>query len=203
MVMDYKIILGAIASIISFIAYIPYVRDIFNGKTKPHVFSWLAWGLLTGIVFFAQIAKGAGPGAWVTGFAAVACMFIAAAAFFRGEKNITRIDWISFIGALLGGVFWKLTDNPLAAVILVTIADSLAFVPTVRKAYKKPWEETASTYFLNALKFAIGLLALQSLNLTTVLYPAYLVLANGLFVIMLFVRRKTITASCAIHIHSN
>ena len=192
--MDYKIALGVIASIIGFIGYIPYFRDIFNGKTKPHIFSWFAWGISAGIVFFAQIAKGAGPGAWVTGLTAIACVSIAVLAFFRGEKNITRIDWISFVSALLGVVFWQLTNDPLTAVLLVTIADILAFIPTIRKAYEKPREETASTYFLNALKYAISLIALQSLNFTTFLYPAYLVVANGLFVVMLLVRRKIATA---------
>ncbi|MEK7636230.1 MAG: hypothetical protein AAB362_00890, partial [Patescibacteria group bacterium] len=189
--MDYKIALGVIAVTIGFIAYIPYFRDIFNGKTKPHVFSWFVWSVSAGIAFSAQIVKGAGPGAWVTGFTAIVCASIAIAAFFRGEKNITKIDWISFISALFGVVFWQLTSNPFTAVILVTIADILAFIPTIRKAYKKPLEETASTYSLNALKYAVSLMALQSLNSTTFLYPAYLVLANGLFVIMLFVRRKT------------
>lgn len=187
---DYKIILGIIAAAVGFIGYIPYFRDIFKGKTKPHVFSWFVWCLLTGIAFFAQIAEGAGPGAWVTGFAAITCLVVAVLAIFRGEKKITLSDWLSFIGALLGLLLWRLTDNPMLAVILITITDALAFVPTIRKAYYKPYEETIAAWLSYSLKFFIGLMALESYNVTTMLYPSALAVMNGSFALMLYVRRK-------------
>ena len=53
--LEYKTILGIIAVIIALAGYVPYFRDIFRGKTKPHAFSWLVWASLTGIAFFGQI----------------------------------------------------------------------------------------------------------------------------------------------------
>lgn len=187
---DYKIALGIVAAILGFVGYAPYFRDISLGRTRPHVFSWFVWGLLTGIAFFAQIAKGGGAGAWVTGFSAVICMCIAGLALFYGEKDITKSDWLSLGGALLGIVFWQATRNPLLAVIFVTVADSIAFIPTFRKAYHKPGEETVNTFVWGSLKFVVGLAALESFNLTTALYPTSLVLANGSFVTMLIMRRR-------------
>ncbi|MFY9463166.1 MAG: hypothetical protein WAP52_03200 [Candidatus Sungiibacteriota bacterium] len=193
--LEYKIILGASASVINIIGYIPYFRDIARGKTKPHIFSWLVWGILTGIAFFAQVSKGAGPGAWVTGISALFCTIIAIVAFFRGEKDITALDWFYFASALIGLLLWELTANPLFAILLITLIDIFAFVPTFRKAYNKPQEETLSLYTLSALKFAVGLAALQAYNLTTWLYPASLVITNGLFAVMLTVRRHTLTST--------
>ncbi|MDP2944379.1 MAG: hypothetical protein Q8N57_02270, partial [bacterium] len=106
---EYKIILGALASIITFLAYLPYFRDIFRNKTKPHIFSWFIWGLLGTIAFFAQIIKGAGAGSWGTAVSAMICFIIVGLAFSRGEKNITLFDWLAFSGALVGLVLWKLT----------------------------------------------------------------------------------------------
>lgn len=37
---DYKIVLGVVATILGFVGYVPYFRDIFRVKTRPHVFSW-------------------------------------------------------------------------------------------------------------------------------------------------------------------
>jgi hypothetical protein len=68
--MDYKTILGLVATGIAFVSYLPYFRDILANRTKPHAFSWLVWASLTGISFFGQLAVGAGPGAWVMGFTA-------------------------------------------------------------------------------------------------------------------------------------
>lgn len=85
---------------------------------------------------------------------------------------------------------WAITDSPLTAVILITIIDALGFAPTFRKAYHKPQEETMITFVLSAVKFVIAIAALSNYSTVTVLYPASLVLMNGLFVAMLIVRRK-------------
>ena len=74
--MVYKELLGAVAIIIGFISYLPYFRDIFKGKTKPHAFSWLIWAILTAIGFAGQISDNAGPGSWALGFTALFIWFI-------------------------------------------------------------------------------------------------------------------------------
>ena len=58
-----KSIVGVIAVLLTFSGYIPYIRDITKGKTKPHVFSWFLWGFVTLIVFALQSYAHAGIGA--------------------------------------------------------------------------------------------------------------------------------------------
>lgn len=74
--MDYKTLFGIFAVFIAVFAYIPYFRDIYLGKTKPHMYSWIVWGILTFSAFGIQVADNAGPGAWTTGFTAVLCLAI-------------------------------------------------------------------------------------------------------------------------------
>src|SRR5438093_346124 len=100
MVLDYHVVLGVAASVAGLAGYIPYFRDIFWSTTKPHLFSWLVWGIVDAIAFFAQVVKGGGPGTWVIGIAALGCFTIALFAIRRGEKSITTIDWICFVAAL-------------------------------------------------------------------------------------------------------
>ena len=59
-----KEFLSAIAIALTLIAFLPYIRSILRGKTKPHVFSWLIWGTTTFVVFLAQLADEGGVGAW-------------------------------------------------------------------------------------------------------------------------------------------
>lgn len=139
--------LGIIAVIIGIIGYFAYFRDIFAGRTKPHAFSWLVWGILTGIGFFGQRADNAGPGAWVTGFTAVVCLIVFILAIFRGEKQIVLVDWLSLFGAFVAMGLWALTKGPLLSVILVTIIDALGFFPTFRKSYFKPSEKRPFSIF--------------------------------------------------------
>lgn len=182
--------LGIIAVVIGFIGYVPYFRTIYSGKTKPHAFSWLVWGTLTAIAFVSQVVGNGGPGAWVTGFTALICFTIFGLALVKGVKDFPLVDWLCLAGCVLAAALWAITNNPLVAVILITIIDAVAFIPTIRKSYVKPHSEPVFTYSLSGLKFLIGIFALTELSLITVLYPASLVFANGAFVIMLLVQRK-------------
>lgn len=190
MLNDYKLILGGLAVVIAFIGYFFYIRDIVRGKTKPHAFSWLMWGLLEAVAFFAQIAKDGGAGSWVTGAGALIAIGVSIVGFVQKEKDIKFVDWLALSGGLIGIVLWQVTSNPLLAVISVTVADAVAFVPTFRKGYHKPQEETLIEYALSSVKWGIGIFALQSLNLTTWLYPASLIITNGSFVVMAAIRRR-------------
>lgn len=188
--MDYKAVLGILATGIALFGYIPYFRDILANRTKPHAFSWLVWGTLTAISFFGQLAGGAGPGAWVMGFTAVVCFMIFFFGLVKGNKNIVTADWISFAGAGIAMILWVVTQGPLLSVVLVTITDALGFVPTFRKSYAKPHEETLVTYALSGFKMIIAFFALENISVVTALYPAYLIFANFAFVAMLLVRRN-------------
>ncbi len=188
--MDVRDILGGLATLIALISYIPYIRTIFTGTTKPHGFSWFVFGVLMVIGFIAQISDHAGAGAWVTGFSALVCFFIAGLSVFKGTFTPTRSDWIAFTGALMAIPIWMMTDNPLYAVILITIIDVLAFYPTFRKAYILPHEELLFTYLLSVVKFILGVMALENISVITALYPVSLIVMNGAFILMVLSRRK-------------
>lgn len=187
-----KTALGIIATIMALVSYIPYLRNMLSGKTKPHAFSWLVWGVLTAVAFLGQVSDGAGPGAWVTGFTAFVSFFIFITALKTGEKDITKTDWLSLVGAGVAMLLWWATSDPLIAVVLITLIDALGFYPTFRKSYSKPHQETAITFAISSLKFIIAIIALDNLTPVTWLYPASLVLMNGVFVIMLIIRRKQV-----------
>lgn len=190
--MDYKNALGAVATAIALLGYLPYFRDILIGRTKPHAFSWLVWGSLASIAFAGQVTKGAGPGAWVTGVTPFVSLVVFIVALRVGEKNIVLADYLGLTGAGAALVLWFITKDPLLSLILIPVIDALGFFPTFRKSFHKPYEETLATYTLSCLKFVLALIALRSYTVTTWLYPASLILTNGAFVTMLLIRRKQV-----------
>jgi len=191
--MGYKSILGILAVLIGFIGYVPYFRNIILGRTKPHAFSWLVWGLLTAIAFAGQVVSKGGAGAWVTGFTAFVCLAIFVLALYKGSKDFPLIDWLSLAGAGIALLLWVATNNPVTAIILVTVIDLFGFIPTFRKSYLRPNEETMFTYSMSGLKFVVGIVALEKISLVTALYPASLVITNGLFISLLVVRRAQLS----------
>ena len=183
------IILGWVTVVLALISYSFYFRNIFRGKTKPHAITWLVWSLLNTFIFFQQATHNGGPGAWVTGVAAVANILIFFFSFKYGERNITRFDWGCLLIALLVLVAWRLTTSAELAVILASGVFIVGLTPTIRKSRLKAMEETATTYGLNSLKFLIALFALTNVTLVTALYPLVLFVVNALFFIYLVSRQ--------------
>ena len=97
------------------------------------------------------------------------------------------------IAAILGIVLWRITSDPLTAVVIVTITHTIAMGPMFRKAYLKPYEETLSLFVLSIAKFVVGFLAFVSFNLTTMLFPSVIIVLNVVLVSVLIYRRKQVT----------
>jgi len=185
-----KEIIGAVAVVLTFVAYIPYYRDILKGKTHPHIYSWSLWGLLTILLVALQIKGGAGPATWVTAAAGLLCIGVVFLSFKSGKKDITTSDTIVAILSLIAIGFWLIADQPVISITLVIIADMLAFIPTVRKSWYKPHSETLSLYVTNAIRFFLALAAVETYTFLSTSWIAAWAVGNALFSIMLVVRRK-------------
>lgn len=183
--------IGLIAAVLVVAGYVPYIRDILRGKTHPHIFSWSLWGLLTVVIFGIQISHHAGPGSFVTLAAGALCLVVLLLSLKRGTKDIVFSDKVVFVLAILTIILWLFAKQPLLAIILASIADLLAFIPTVRKSWHKPFSETLSLYQMNTLRFALAILALEQFTLITAVWPAMWAICNGLFALMLIYRRRT------------
>jgi hypothetical protein len=186
-----KEILSVIAIALTFIAFLPYIRSILSGKTKPHVFSWVIWGSTTFVVFLAQLADKGGVGAWPIGVSGLITIYVALLAYIKkSDSTITRTDWLFFISAMTALPFWYFTSDPLWAVVILTTVDVVGFGPTFRKAYSYPFEERLLFFVLVAIRNLISIAALEHYSLTTILFPAVTALACLVFILMVAYRRR-------------
>jgi len=183
-------IFGLVASALAVFAFLPYIKDIFNKKTKPHIYSWLVWSIIQSIGVLTMIKGGADYGALGLGLGAFFCIFIFLLCFKYGTKNITKFDTILLIAALITIVVWLTQEDPLISVFLVTLIDLIAFVPTYRKTYLAPRSETLSTYFFDVASNSLAIVAIANYSLTTTLYVSSLVVTNAIMVLILIIRRK-------------
>ena len=190
-----KLIFSGLAIVITFMAFIPYIRGILQGRIKPHLFSWLIWGMTTLIVFFAQLDADGGTGAWPIGVSGVITIYIAFLSYVkRGDISITRLDRLFFSAALLSIPCWYFTSNPMWAVILLTTIDLLGFGPTIRKAYDHPYEESLLFIFMFFLRNTFALLALESYSLTTMLFPLSICVVCLFLCTLISYRRRVVVA---------
>lgn len=193
--MFYKETFSLIAIAITLAAFIPYIREIFRGTIRPHIFSWVIWGVTTLLIFLAQLEDNGGAGTWPIGVSASITIFIAYLAYVkRADVTITRADWLFFIVALLSLPLWYWTADPLWAVILLTVIDVAGFGPTIRKAYQFPYSESLLFFGLFMLRNVLVMLALENLTLTTLLFPAVMLILCMLMMAIIAYRRRVLLA---------
>ncbi|MCB1615622.1 MAG: hypothetical protein KDI30_06385 [Pseudomonadales bacterium] len=188
----YKEVFSLLAIALSFLAFAPYIRSIRLGNTKPHVFSWVIWSVTTLIVFFAQLADGAGVGAWAIGLSGAITLYVTfLACVHQSDRKSTVTDRVFLVAALFSVPLWYFTEDPLWAVVLLTVVDSLGFGPTFGKAYDKPFEENMSLYVITVFRNFFVIAALENYSMTTVLFPAAMSVFSILLIGMVMLRRKT------------
>jgi len=190
--MSIKTICGIIATIISLISFFPYARDILRKKTQPHSYTWLIWTLLqiTGVIV--MFNTGAGIGALALAVGVFVCGYIFILSLKYGTKNITTFDTVCLIGALAAIGVYAFLHDPVLCVVLLTITDFVGFLPTLRKAYVEPYSETLSLFLLGVVWSTLNMVAIGTYSITTTLYPACILVANALFVSVVWIRRKQV-----------
>jgi len=183
--------LSALAIALTLFGFYPYLRGIFSNQVKPHVFTWVIWGITTLVVFFAQLDAHGGVGAWPIGISGCITTSIAVLAFFkRADAAINVTDWGFFIAALSSLPIWYFTSDPTWAVVILTLVDLLGFGPTVRKAYIQPHAESLSFFGLFGLRNLVVILALESYSTATMLFPAAVAAACALLMGLIVLRRR-------------
>lgn len=191
--MDYKQIIWIVTLILTVIAYIPYIRDMMSGKTKPHIFTRFIRAIWAEVMFLGQWMSWAEAGAWSNALVGMLCLFITIYGFTHGSKvYIKNIDRFLLIWALWALILHFITDDWLWSIIFINISDFIAFVPSIRKSRKSPHTETISLFAINALKFVLMLFATTTYTFITISNSVLRLILNIGFVLFLLIRRNYI-----------
>ncbi len=174
---------------ISFSGAIAYIRDMVKGKSKPNLVTWGLWGFAPLIATGAALSADADPWSTVrifmSGFGPL-LIFIAAFVVRQGFWKLGRFDYACGALSLVALGAWLLADSPVLAILLAAIADLLATLPTILKAWKHPETETLYTYFVGLFTASIVIPAIPVWNIENAAFQVYLLLANiTLFAIVL------------------
>lgn len=170
--------IAIVAALLAVVGNIPYLVDIVKKKVQPHPYTWLVWSLVSCIIFFGQVAKGAGIGALPTAASEIFTIIIFFFSLQYGFKNIKKIDTVFLILALAGLIPWILTKDPTISVIIAVSIDLVAFVPTIRKTWFYPKTETPILYGSNVLRHILMLFSLQAYNIATTLHSIVMITTN-------------------------
>jgi phosphoglycerol transferase MdoB-like AlkP superfamily enzyme len=184
-----KITFAIVGALLAVIGNTPYLIDIIKKRVQPHPYTWFVWSIVSGVTFFGQVAKGAGVAAIAFGASEIFTITIFFFSLRYGFKNIPKNDSYFLVAALLGIVPWIILKDPTWSVIIMVIIDLIAFIPTLRKTWRKPKTESPMLYGSNVLRHGFALLALSSYNIATMLHSISMIITNT-FMTWFILRKK-------------
>jgi hypothetical protein len=185
---------GLLSGILPLIGVIPYDRDIFKHKTKPHRSSFLIWSILGSIAFFTQLAKGATWSLFLPAADTLATLSIFILSLWYGTGGLNKRDIAGLCLAGVGLVLWYFTKEPLTALLITVGIDTVGTVLTLIKTYHEPHSETFSSWLLASLGGLFALFAVGELSFSLLLYPAYIFIANGAVNVVMLLRCGKVAA---------
>ena len=75
-------------------------------------------------------------------------------------------------------------------IVLACVSDVLSKIPTFRKSYLRPNEESITVWSVDTVLYSLSIVVLSTISWTTALFPAEIVAADVLLVAMILFRRK-------------
>ena len=193
---------AALASVITVAIFTPYVMAVWRRTMRPHVMSWIIWGLTTLLVAGGQLLAGAGIGAVPILISGVLSSAVAVLALLLQRRHagpldagITHFDGWCLAIVLACIPVWLTTGNERWSMLILTSIDVVGFAPTVRAVWRQPHAESALLFFAFAIRNTVAVVAVETTNLSTVVFPAVIGTACLGMGVMIWVRRQVVPRS--------
>ena len=169
-----------VGTIIGAIGVLAYLVDTVKGKVKPNRVSFLLWSIAPLIAFAAQINQGVGLESLMTfstGFLPLT-VFIASFVNKKAEWKLTKFDLFCGVLSIAGLILWLITKVGNLAIAFSIIADGLAALPTINKAYKYPSTEIAWPWIATSFGVILTLLTIDTLTFANSGFIIYILIVN-------------------------
>lgn len=183
------VVAGLVSGVVALAAFVPYVRSILRGQTRPSIASWWIWTAVGACLCASYFSVGARTSIWTPIGYVIGPFGIAILSFFYGQKGKTWIDSFCLLAAAVSLFLWWQTGSAKLALGLNILVDACGAIPTLRKSWQQPESEDRAAWFLFLLAGVLNVIAVTPWTWATAVYPLYLVLNSG--VMNLILLRKT------------
>ena len=195
MIDEHFVIFGALLNLIGSSTY---AYATLKGRTKPNRVTWFLWALAPLIAFSASVKDGVGLPSLMTFMVGFGPLIIFLSSFVNRKAfwEISKLDIACGVISVLALMLWLITGSGPIAILFSIIADLIAGVPTLIKAYKAPETENYSVFLFGAISAAITLLAINKWEFSYYGFPLYIfAICVVLFVLIKFPRFRPTTRS--------
>jgi len=175
-----------IGTLISAAGSVAYLIDTIRGRVKPNRVSFLLWAIAPFIAFSAQIKQGVGLESLMTFSTGFLPLIIVITSFVNKEAEwkLTKFDLTCGLLSIVGLILWLITKVGNVAIFFSIVADGLAAVPTVVKAYKYPETELAWPWLATSFGVILTLLTLTNITFANSGFIIYILIVDTLIFLL-------------------
>lgn len=169
-----------VGTLIGAIGSVAYLINTVKGRVKPNRVSFLLWSIAPLIAFAAQIKQGVGLESLMTFSTGFLPFTILIASFVnkKAEWKLTRFDLVCGALSVVGLILWLITQVGNLAIFFSIVADGLAAIPTLVKAYKYPDTEVAWPWLATAFGVVLTLLTINGWTFANSSFILYILIVN-------------------------
>lgn len=184
---------GILGTIFTVIAYIPYGVYTFKSTIQPSPITWFVISFIGFVTVLSYKEVGAFEtlGLAIVNFLGPIIIFILTLVH-PNKKAWRNKDFKFLVFSFFAILIWLLTKSPVLALFFNLFADFLGFLPTIKKSWHKPYSEDLLSWSLFVIGGLFNFLAIKDFNFAIIVYPLYIVGAEGLVLTFLIIRRSKV-----------
>lgn len=185
--LNLKELIGIIAGILSFSAYLLYIYTTILGKTKPNRATWWILTFIGLMIASSYYVGGARNTIWVAVSYVLGPFIIAILSLKYGEGNKwEKLDKWCFIVAIISIPIWYISKSAIIVLSINMFLDFIGLVPTIKKSYLRPNGEDRIAWTLESFAGILNIFAIERWVFAIAFYPIYLFTINGIITILLY-----------------
>lgn len=180
-----------LAVAINLISALVYAYSVVRGRTRPNRVTWFILSFAPMLAFAGMLSQGVSFRESVfTLQTAIGPLIIAISTFFAKQPKwkITRFDLACGFLSILGFILFIVFREGNVAIVFGLLADGLAFLPTLVKAFKYPETENPAPFMIGMVSSVIAIAILTTYDFKHLAFPVYILLAD--FTATLFIYLK-------------
>ncbi len=186
--MPSKALLSMLSGVVFLLAFVPYIRAIIKGETKPSKMSWLIWGCLDVITLLAMYAQHSVNGQIIGAVCGAFVVFILAMKY--GKSGWTKLDMFCLSGAIIGIVLWQTMSNPNLGILASAVTAIIGSIPTFVNAWKNPEQENFTAWTIFWISCVLAMFAIPQWTIADATQPIFFTVIETAMMFILIIRRR-------------
>lgn len=166
-----------------------YAYSVVKGNTRPNRVTWFILSFAPLLAFAAMMSQGVSFHESVfTLETGISPLIIFISTFFAKQPKweITRFDLACGALSIVGFLLWIILKEGNVAIVFALLADGLAFLPTLIKAFRYPETESPWAFMMGAVAAVIALAIITTYDFKHVAFPLYILIADVLATLFIY-----------------